>query len=72
MEKEMAEEQGGTLIGAVTLRTWRADHTYLSSRNLATPTAIQGRGIGSEVMERAERLARERDIRDVRLDAASR
>lgn len=64
-------EHEGALVGTVTLRIVGAgDARYLYVTHLATSTAKHSRGLGSELMDRAENLALEHQIRDVRLDTA--
>lgn len=65
-------EHEGELVGTVTLRTWGVGAgRYLYVTHLATPTALHGRGLGSELMNRVEQFAHDRGIRDVRLDTAT-
>jgi ribosomal protein S18 acetylase RimI-like enzyme len=64
-------EHEGALVGTVTVRIVGAgDGRYLYVTHLATPTVEHSRGLGSELMDRVERLALQREIRDVRLDTA--
>jgi predicted N-acetyltransferase YhbS len=64
-------ERDGLLVGTVTLLTWNiAAGYYLKVTHLAAPGVLQGCGLGSEVMRRAENLALERRIPEVRLDTA--
>jgi GNAT superfamily N-acetyltransferase len=64
-------ERNGLLLATVTLLTWDiAAGFYLKVTHLATPSVLQKCGLGSEVMRRAENLALERRIPEVRLDTA--